>query len=86
MNVAYAVLIKIREGQGLQMVKAQLPQLPIGAHFDDDSQCAGNVVGHSRNQNGQQVKHHEDRNGIEYAQPYIMIQGISLKQGQDDVR
>ena len=85
MDVAHAVLIEIGKGQGLQVVKAPLAKFPGGTHLNDDCQGAGNVVGACGYQNGQHIQHQEDTNGIKSPQPYIVIQGIALKQGQNDV-
>ena len=72
-DIAHAVLIKIGKAQGLQVIEACLPQLPVHPHFDDGSQGAGNIVGARSHQNGQKIGNQKGRQGIKGPKPHETV-------------
>ena len=80
MNIANTVLIEIGKGEGLQMVEASLPQLPVDPHLHNGCHRAGDIVHHGSKNDGKQIADHKGSDGIKHTFSNKMIQRIALKQ------
>ena len=68
------------------MTETRAAQLAVDAHFDDRRQRAGDVVGHRRGDDRDEIQDHEDADGVQYALGDVVIERIALELRNDDVR
>ena len=85
-DVTYAVLVEIGEGEFLQVGKGGVPHITADLHLDDRSQGAGDVVDHSRQAIGEKIGGGEHPNGVQGLLHHKMVQCVPLEQRQQDVR
>ena len=85
MNVAYAVLIEIGEGKGLQMIEAPLLQVTAYAHFHTLCRIERQNREKHLSAEGQTVKNGEQRNGVKHLRNYVVVDGVPLEKRNDNV-
>ena len=80
MNVADIILVKIGEGQRLQMIERGIPQVPVYRHLDLAALiCADEIVDHLKNQN-HRIGRCKRKDALQRLLCHKMIQCIAVEQ------
>ena len=85
MDVAYAVLVKVAEGQGLDVVKAGLAHITVHLHFGLVGVVTAPDVDESLKQQKQEVACGKRGQGVQRARTDVVSNSVVLEKREDGV-